>query len=243
MSKVVTKHGSKFNYTNTVYKGFNRHIEVDCRVHGTITIKAVNHLHSEHGCPQCGQKARVASKTKSLEQFMEEANNCHNGKYDYSKTKYKGDKYSIDIICPTHGVFTQNASSHLQSRGCPKCAMDKRTAAASANPTGWGYSDWETAGRTSKWFDSYKVYIIECWNDTEHFIKVGRTFMKVSKRFDCHKSMPYEYKVLEIIEGTPRYICEAEKKLQDLNTDIKYTPAIDFKGKQECFNIVGFRTK
>ena len=46
-----------------------------------------------------------------------------------------------------------------------------------------GYSDWTNAAINSKSFESFKVYIIRCYNDNEEFIKIGRTFSKLKKRF------------------------------------------------------------
>lgn len=46
----------------------------------------------------------------------------HRDKYDYSKVDYKGATAKICIICPEHGEFYQNAGSHLNGGGCPKCS-------------------------------------------------------------------------------------------------------------------------
>ena len=61
---------------------------------------------------------------KSNEQFIEEANIKHNFKYDYSKTQYVNKRDKVCIICPIHGEFWQEASSHLKGCGCPKCAKE-----------------------------------------------------------------------------------------------------------------------
>lgn len=45
----------------------------------------------------------------------------HKDKYDYSKVEYSSALDKVNIICPTHGEFLQNASEHLRGRGCPKC--------------------------------------------------------------------------------------------------------------------------
>lgn len=63
-------------------------------------------------------------KAKTNEQFIFEANQIHNNKYDYSKVKYKTNKNKVCIICKKHGMFEQTPSSHLQGQGCPKCAHE-----------------------------------------------------------------------------------------------------------------------
>ncbi len=47
--------------------------------------------------------------------------------------------------------------------GCPKCSYLMR---------GWGFSRWNQAGLESNHFDSFKVYVIECFNENERFIKI-----------------------------------------------------------------------
>lgn len=66
------------------------------------------------------------AKKKTTEEFINEAILKHNHKYDYSKTEYKGNKVKVCIICPQHGEFWQTPDRHLHSKGCLKCAAEKR---------------------------------------------------------------------------------------------------------------------
>lgn len=59
------------------------------------------------------------------EEFISKANKVHNNKYDYSLVRYTRGVDMIPIVCPTHGVFEQVASSHLSGDGCPKCKAEK----------------------------------------------------------------------------------------------------------------------
>ena len=52
-------------------------------------------------------------KKKTKEEFIKEAKEKHEGKYDYSK---------VCIICPEHGEFEQTPKSHLKGCGCQKCS-------------------------------------------------------------------------------------------------------------------------
>ena len=61
--------------------------------------------------------------TKTTEQFILEAKQAHGDKYDYSLSEYINGHTKIKIICPRHGVFWQEASSHLRGCGCKKCAV------------------------------------------------------------------------------------------------------------------------
>lgn len=57
--------------------------------------------------------------------FMLLSNKKHNNKYGYNKVFYINNKTKITIICPIHGEFKQEPSSHLKGNGCKKCANKK----------------------------------------------------------------------------------------------------------------------
>ena len=64
----------------------------------------------------------IMPKRKTKDEFIKDANEIHNGKYDYSKVEYKNSKTKVCIICPEHGEFWMKPNSHLSGQGCPKCS-------------------------------------------------------------------------------------------------------------------------
>lgn len=56
-----------------------------------------------------------------LRSFIKAASHVH-GAYDYSEFSYDGAHTKSTIICPNHGPFEQNPTSHMQGKGCPACA-------------------------------------------------------------------------------------------------------------------------
>lgn len=58
------------------------------------------------------------------EKFIKRANIKHNNKYDYSLLPdIILDKNKYQIICPIHGIFEQNAGTHLRKNtGCVPCS-------------------------------------------------------------------------------------------------------------------------
>lgn len=62
-------------------------------------------------------------KKLTTEEFIRRAREVHGDKYDYSKTRYVNAHTKVCIICPEHGEFWQNPSSHLKGMGCKKCAV------------------------------------------------------------------------------------------------------------------------
>jgi len=61
------------------------------------------------------------SKKLTTEEFIQNAKQIHNDKYNYSKVNYNGNKTKVCIICPEHGEFYQSPNNHLKPHGCSKC--------------------------------------------------------------------------------------------------------------------------
>ena len=53
IAKAQEVHGSKYDYTNTVYKGARKKLEIRCPKHGVFEQLAGHHLSRGQGCPQC----------------------------------------------------------------------------------------------------------------------------------------------------------------------------------------------
>ena len=64
-------------------------------------------------------------KPLTQEEFVNKSNKIHNFKYNYSPVKYKNNKAKIKIICPSHGIFNQQPSHHLNGIGCAKCSAEE----------------------------------------------------------------------------------------------------------------------
>jgi DnaD/phage-associated family protein len=82
-------------------------------------------------------------------------------------------------------------------------------------------------------FDLPQVYIIECYNNNEKFIKIGATKGSISRRFSGH--LPYKYKVIRQFFLDDYYTLESEFQLKFKN--FCYNPGIKFSGDAECYNI------
>lgn len=55
--------------------------------------------------------------------FIAEAKSIHKNKYDYTNSHYINDYTKLSIWCPTHGMFRQLPTNHLQGVGCQKCGF------------------------------------------------------------------------------------------------------------------------
>ena len=116
IEKANEVHGGKYGYSKVVYRNSYTKVIIICPIHGEFEQTPSSHL-SGQGCSKCAGNASC-----NTEEFIEKANEVHGGKYDYSKVVYRNSYTKVIIICPIHGEFEQLPSSHLSSRGCPKCA-------------------------------------------------------------------------------------------------------------------------
>lgn len=222
-------HKGFYTYEKAVFHTVNDKIEITCPNHGNFWQNANNHLQGSK-CKKCAMELRSKSRTKTTEQFIKKAEQVHNNKYDYSKTKYTKSSNTVIIICPIHGEFKQRADVHTGGGGCPNCARLIPT-------NSWTFSEWEEFGLKSKNFTGFSLYVIECWNDTESFLKVGKTFVPIEKRYDYKDLMPYDYKIILREEGCARWISNLELHIHQQLKHLKVTPCKEFKGHTECYDV------
>lgn len=234
--QLKSKYGDKFDYSLVKYtNNLNDNIDIICREHGIFKINIYSILRRKGNCPICCKKVIKLKKSHNIKTFIQKANLIHNYKYNYSKTIYNGSVNNLKIICKLHGEFEQNANRHLQGDGCKLCANIKNSERNSNKVNLWTHTGWSKSAIKSKYFDSFKVYIIKCWNNGEVFYKIGKTYLKIKQRFESKRQMPYEWKLIKIYEGNSKEICILENKLKEMNKENKYIPKIGFGGKQECF--------
>ncbi len=116
-------HNNKYDYSLVIYTKSYNHVKIICPKHGIFIQKPNSHLQKK-GCFSCGQDI-VISRTKTVDEFIKEANIIHCFKYNYDSVNYINCKTYIDILCIQHGIYKQKPSIHLTGRGCPTCNNSK----------------------------------------------------------------------------------------------------------------------
>ncbi|WP_288077228.1 DUF723 domain-containing protein [Pseudomonas sp.] len=129
-------HNGKYRYpTEGGFTAMAAKVTVECPQHGSFSIRALKHIYAAQGCPDCGALSRghrknIHSSVKSAatkvmryaDTFKTRATELHGDKYDYTESVYVGMKSNVDIKCPIHGTFSQNAYGHaVAGYGCPRC--------------------------------------------------------------------------------------------------------------------------
>lgn len=121
ISKSISTHGNRYDYSKAKYITKVDKIEIVCKVHGSFWQLAGNHEHGDN-CPKCSKLTSYRKKSLTTEEFINTANKIHENKYDYSGTIYVNYRTPVNINCKLHGVFTQPPGSHLKGYGCPGCS-------------------------------------------------------------------------------------------------------------------------
>lgn len=228
-------HKYRYDYNLVVWKGSHTKIKIICKEHGVFEQTPCKHL-SKRGCSKCG------ANYNCKQNFINKSKNIYGDKYNYDLVNYIDSKTEIKIICPIHGQFISTPSKHLSKLGCKKCGFIRISKAQSINPSGWNKTNWFKKAQKSNCFDSFKVYIIECWNEEERFYKIGRSFTKISKRFESKIAMPYKFKVLQLFEfqeltqENTNKAFDLENELKRKNKENKYLPLFKFSGIKECYS-------
>jgi hypothetical protein len=132
VSKAKKVHGSKYDYSKTIYVTCCEEVTIICRVdkHGTFKPIAGNHVGKGQGCPACTREETRRRMLSTFDEFIHKARKIHGYKYDYSSVTYVAANKKVKIICPEkgHGCFKQTPNGHLRTQGCPACGLNQAAA-------------------------------------------------------------------------------------------------------------------
>lgn len=129
ISKARKVHGNdKYDYTNTIYINTRSKVIILCiKCNKEFTTKAGHHI-SGSGCPTCAIKNNAKSRSRTTDQFIQEAIKVHGKLYSYEDVNYINDNTKVSIYCNICNVhFPQVPRSHLAGNGCPTCARKRQT--------------------------------------------------------------------------------------------------------------------
>lgn len=115
LKSFIKVHNNRYDYSLVEYKGNLNKVKIICREHGTFEQIPKSHKNG-NGCPKCSNNY-IGGGDYVINQF----NEIHNNRYDYSKVNYINDRTKITIICNIHGQFKQSPNNHKAGKGCPEC--------------------------------------------------------------------------------------------------------------------------
>lgn len=118
IEKAKQVHNNVYDYSKVKYESVRSRVIITCKKHGDIDIIALSHLNGSK-CIKC-----IGRYIMTQDEWIEKANQVHNNKYDYSKTKYERTRTNITITCREHGDFEIMSRFHTDGMGCRKCTKN-----------------------------------------------------------------------------------------------------------------------
>ena len=115
ISRAKDIHGIKYDYSETIYNGYHKPLNIICPKHGIFPQTPREHL-SGNGCPKC------AGKNKTTDEVIKDFIKVHGNTYDYSKVNFINNNTDVIITCQEHGDFQLDPGHHLMGVGCRKCS-------------------------------------------------------------------------------------------------------------------------
>lgn len=233
VNQASTIHGDKYDYSKVSYVNNHTSIEIVCSHHGSFLQTPKDHIHKKSGCRKCANEQVTGQyHKKDTAWFITQGKEIHGNKYDYSKVDYKRYHDKVKIVCPDHGSFFQTASGHIHNKsGCKMCSVK--------NYEG-GYGEKRFSTHPDLKEKPGLLYVIECHNDSEQFIKIGITQFNLHHRFHKTNRIPYHYVERLTMQGNLYNMFKIEQQLKRKFKPFKYKPTQRFDGHTECF-VVGCR--
>ncbi len=155
-------HGDRYDYSQVKYVNALSKVTIICPDHGAFEQIPASHIR-DVGCPKCGDESAATKRTRTTQEFVQEAREVHGDRYDYSRVEYKSSHEKVEIGCTEHGSFWQSPVNHVRGNkaGCPGCAVSG--------------------------FDQTKpgllYYIAVTTNDGGTLYKIGITNLSIERRF------------------------------------------------------------
>ena len=224
IQKAKIIHNDKFDYSKVEYNGSKSKINIICPIHGSFYRTPDNHLYSS-GCSKCGYHKTKNKIKYDKNKFIIKSSEVHGDKFDYSKVEYKHSRFKVNIICPIHGLFKQEPSSHIRGCGCPKCANENYVGKYQLYKALNNYYN----------FSGY-LYIIKMYDDQESFTKIGIS-KNLKQRFNqLKKDSSYNIEIIktQFFKDFNQAIIK-EHELHEKYKEYSYLPKNKFGGRYECF--------
>lgn len=193
-------HGDRYDYAAVAYVQRSTPVTIICPDHGVFSVLPWRHVIRRDGCPECGELAAQARQQAAAEQWIARAREIHGDRYDYSRADYRGIGHLVTIVCREHGPFLQNASSHLQGRGCQVCG--RAAAAEKLREAHGGYT-------TAEWVER----AIEVHGERYAYDLVVYQGSKAKVRIVCPDHGPFEQTASQHLTGYGCAACAREPRI------------------------------
>lgn len=125
IQRATATHSDKYFYNNVEYLNCDLPVSIICKRHNFMFMQTpYSHINGSN-CPLCAQEQRKITASKTLEQFIQDAQIIHGtSAFDYSDVKYVNTHTKVKIFCnECKSWFEQTPCLHLtqKRKGCVNC--------------------------------------------------------------------------------------------------------------------------
>jgi len=228
IEKANLVHNNYYSYGKTNFVRAANKVVITCPKHGDYEQIANTHL-SGSGCNRCALDKASNSLRWNNNIFINRAREVHGNKYNYSLVDYQGANSNIIVICPLHGQYSQLASVHLRSHGCPTC----------------GYKSIKSTYYNKTIADRYKeewsklqgdLYVLRYSNKHESFIKIGISKDAFERTKDLIYNSLYNIDWIKTYSSSFYDCVIIEQNTLAFYKDHRYFPLNKFSGYSECIH-------
>lgn len=228
-SRAIDKHGELYDYSKSIYLGYENKITITCKKHGDFDQISREHLNGRK-CPKC-RKHVIDNET-----FIKKSKSIHGDRYDYLHDSFISENHNVKVVCKKHGIFEQKMDNHFRRDGCKKCKTERKMISAALacreDKTSYKRSGYVKICQDNNGMSN--LYVVEMSKDSELFYKVGITKRSILQRF---RANPYKIKEIRFITGDAGFIFDLESQIHRIISKHQYTPKIKFEGSTlECFS-------
>lgn len=125
VEKAQSLYKDAFDYSLVEYRRSNEKVSIICRkCLKILNISPNSHLRGTK-CRDCSHKELGLKRLMPEEDFINKLKDLYEDKYEYHLVHYRGNKYSVDLVCKLHGRFTKSAGKLLSGSSCQKCGFKK----------------------------------------------------------------------------------------------------------------------
>lgn len=185
IKSAISVHGDRYSYEKSIYLRSDKKLEITCLEHGAFWMTPNAHKNGQ-GCAKCADEFNARKRLKPFSEFLSQAHDAHESKYQYKESTYSGDSRKLEIICADHGSFWQSPNSHLKGRGCPKCSVP-------------GFDVEKPAS----------LYLLK--SDCGSYIKVGISNKLRDRQAKLRKRTPFKFSLIHAFHSSGHEIASLEK--------------------------------
>jgi hypothetical protein len=224
VAKVNAVHGSRYDLSESVYRGATSKVRVRCLTHGFFEIAPAS-LYLNGGCRFCTNEKLSKERVLSLDDIRLRLPAFDHITYPHIEREYKNANSMITVRCEKHGDGSVKTNSLINASkyACAKCGIDARAGAHKMDTSEF------VARATSTHGDRYDYSRATYSSSTEHieivckvhgsFLQTAITHLQGSGCPKCANNEKNNYRKLtedQILERVPSnltYVSTSDRRV------------------------------